>query len=164
AERRGHTLTSSDPAVHTRLRKLISAGFTPRMIGVLDEQVRRRTTQILDAVAEQGECDFVNDVAYALPMHIIADIVGIPDADRPWVFGRTDTCMRANDPMSGLDATDVRAAEVDLFAYAQRLGEEKRRAPTDDVWSLLATVEVDDDEGGRTRLDGVELDMFFLIL
>ena len=164
AERRGHTLTSSDPAVHTRLRKLISAGFTPRMIGVLDEQVRRRTEQILDAAEAAGECEFVQEVAYALPMHIIADIVGIPDADRPWVFGRTDVVMRANDPASGLDADDLRAAEGDLFAYAQRLGEDKRRTPTDDVWSLLATVEVDDDEGGRTRLEGVELDMFFLIL
>ena len=164
AERRGHTLTSSDPKVHTRLRKLISAGFTPRMVGVLDEQVRRRTTEILDAVAERGECDFVGDVAYALPMHIIADIVGIPDADRPWVFGRTDTVMRANDPASGLTAGDLSAAERDLFAYAERLGDEKRQRPTDDVWSVLATVEVDDDEGGRTRLAGVELDMFFLIL
>jgi cytochrome P450 len=150
--------------VHTRLRKLISAGFTPRMIGLLDEQVRRRTAQILDAVEAKGECEFVDEVAYALPMHIIADIVGIPDADRPWVFARTDTCMRANDPVSGVDASDVRAAEVDLFAYAERLGEEKRRRPADDVWSVLATVEVDDDEGGRTRLEGVELDMFFLIL
>jgi cytochrome P450 len=164
AERRGHTLTSSDPAVHTRLRKLISAGFTPRMIGVLDEQVRRRTAQILDAVEAKGECEFVGDVAYALPMHIIADIVGIPDADRPWVFERTDVVMRANDPRSGLEVADLRAAEGDLFTYAERLGEEKRRQPADDVWSLLATVEVDDDDGGSTRLEGVELDMFFLIL
>ena len=73
----------ADPPTHTRLRKLIAAGFTPRMIGRLDDQVRLRTTEILDAVAARdGDVDFVRDVAYQLPMHVIADIVGIPEADR----------------------------------------------------------------------------------
>src|SRR5690606_22585015 len=101
-DRKGVMIVSMDPPEHTRLRKLISAGFTPRMIGALEASIVRRTAQVLDAVAERGECDFVRDVAYALPMHVIADIVGIPDEDREWVFHRTDVVLRWSDPRSGL--------------------------------------------------------------
>jgi cytochrome P450 len=163
-QNRGHSLTSSDPDAHTRLRKLVSAGFTPRMIARLEDQIVARSTQVLDAVAERGECDFVRDVAYLLPMHIIADIVGMPDADRDWVFAQTDRVMRCNDPTFGISLEERAATERELFAYAQRLGEEKRRNPADDVWSLLAAAEIDDPERGRSGLSTVELDMFFLIL
>ena len=77
-EQQSHTLVTADPPNHTRLRKLISAGFTPRMIARLDERIVLWTTRILDDVAERGECDFVRDIAYLLPMHLIADIVGHP--------------------------------------------------------------------------------------
>ena len=88
---RGHTLVSADPPVHTRMRKLISAGFTPRMIRRLDEQVLARTTQVLDAAAAQGTCNYVRDVAYQLTMDDagalvdrwiaagIQDLAGVPD-------------------------------------------------------------------------------------
>jgi cytochrome P450 len=163
--RRGHTLTSSDPEAHTRLRKLVSSGFTPRMIARLEQQIVARTTEILDAVAARGgECDFVRDVAYALPMHLIADIVGMPDADRAWVFAQTDRLMRSGDPRSGITPDERGRIELELFGYAQQLGAEKRRRPADDVWSLLAVAEIDDATRGRSQLSDLELDMFFLIL
>lgn len=161
---RGRSLTSADPAAHTRLRKLISAGFTPRMIGRLEEQIGERTTRILDDAAAAGTCDLVRDIAYLLPMHLIADIVGMPDADRAWVFTQTDRLMRAADPATGISDAERAGIERELFGYATALGEEKRRHPADDVWSVLASAEVDDGEGGRTSLVGLELDLFFLIL
>ena len=164
AARRGQSLTNADAAAHTRLRKLVSSGFTPRMIAGLEEKIAQRTTQILDAVAARGECDLVKDVAYLLPMHMIADIVGMPDDDRAWVFSHTDRLMRSGDPTSGISQSERATIEAELFAYAQRLGEEKRRNPADDVWSLLATAEIHDAEAGTTRLSNLELDMFFLIL
>jgi cytochrome P450 len=163
-EQAGHTLVSADPPTHTRLRKLISQGFTPRMIARLDERIETWATRIVDDVAERGECDFVRDVAYLLPMQLIADIVGIPEADRPWVFARTDTMMRAADPQSSVTEEDHALAQIELFQYASRLGEEKRAHPADDVWSILANAEVDNDAGDRTSLTEHELDMFFLVL
>ena len=77
-ERRGAMIVSMDPPDHTRMRRLISAGFTPRMVARLDALIERRTNQILDAVAERATCDFVPEVAYQLQMHVIAVIVGIP--------------------------------------------------------------------------------------
>src|SRR5262249_10524218 len=150
---------------HTRLRKLIAAGFTPRMIARLDEQVRRRTDAILDdVVAREGAVDFVRDVAYQLPMHIIGDIVGIPEADRPFVFGITDTFMRAGDPTTGVTEADREAKVLQLYQYATALGAEKRANPTDDVWSVLASAEIEDDVGERVRLTDFQLDLFFLVL
>ena len=95
---RGTALIWMDPPDHTRLRKLVSAGFTPRMLRRLDELLVRRADRILDAVAERGEFDFVSEVAYQLPMHVIADIVGIPEDERPYVFELTDRMLKGLDP------------------------------------------------------------------
>jgi cytochrome P450 len=79
----GITLVSADGRAHRRLRGLINRGFTPRMIGRLEEQIRARAAAIVADVVERGACEFVHDVAYPLPMHMIADIVGIPEATAP---------------------------------------------------------------------------------
>lgn len=164
-EQRGHTLVSSDPPGHTRMRKLISAGFTPRLIHRLDEQIAARTTRVLDAAASMSSpCNFVRDVAFQLPMHTIADVMGIPETDRPDVFRWTDTIMAAPDPASGITREEHFLAGAQLYEYARALGEEKRRRPTDDVWSILATAEVEGDDGDVWRLTSSELDQFFLIL
>ena len=164
AARRGHTIVSMDPPEHSRVRRLISAGFTPRMIAELEAHVSRRADQIVNAAAERGTVEFVSEVAYQLPMHVIADIMGIPDEDRPWVFARTDTMLRALDPTSGHDPADRLAAERDLFDYAQRLSAEKRDRPGDDIWTILTQAEVATDDGDPTSLSELELDMFFVIL
>ena len=162
---RGESLVHSDPPTHTRMRKLISAGFTPKMIGRLDDLVVQRTEEVLGAVdARDGEVDFVRDVAYRLPMHIIADIVGIPEADRDHVFGLTDTFMRAGDPQTGISDDDAMAAQVEMYQYAAALGTEKRARPADDVWSILATAEVAAADGTPVQLSQFQLDMFFLVL
>ena len=141
-ERRGLMIVSMDPPDHSRLRKLISAGFTPRMVSELEGSMVRWTARILDGVAARGECDFVRDVAYQLPMHVIADIVGIPEEDRPWVFHHAETMLKGLDPLSGLTPEDRAASERELFLYAQGLGRQKRTNPSDDVWTILSSAEV----------------------
>ena len=158
------TIVSVDPPHHTRVRRLITAGFTPRMIAKLEGLIASRSEKILDDAAAMGTCDFVADIAYPLPMHVIADIVGIPDAERPWVFERTDLALRAGDPSNALTADDELAARIDLFQYARELTDRKRLHPEDDVWTLIANAEITDDDGTQHSLEGVELEMFFLIL
>ncbi|MCU1458352.1 MAG: hypothetical protein JWL73_2444 [Actinomycetia bacterium] len=163
-EHQGHTILTMDPPAHTRIRKLISAGFTPRMIARLDELVTKRTTEVLDAAAAKDTVNFVHDVAYALPMHMISDIIGIPEGDRADVFRWTDVIMRAADPLQDIAPAVLEEAYGSLFAYGASLGEAKRRHPIDDVWSILSTVTVEDDDGRPSRLTPLELDQFFLIL
>src|SRR5262249_7045950 len=119
---------------------------------------------VLDAAAERNDVNFVRDVACQLPMHLISDIMGIPEADRPDVFRWTDLITRAADPLQDISDAEQTAAERALFAYARALGDEKRRNPTDDVWSILTVTEVADHGGRATRLTALEFDQFFLIL
>jgi cytochrome P450 len=163
-EMRGAMLVSMDGREHTRQRRLINAGFTPRMVGRLEEQMRQRAASIVERALERGTCDFVADVAYQLPMHMIADIVGIPVEDRQWLFDLTNKFLQAGDPESGLSARDQLALQLEMFEYGRKLGRDKRARPRDDVWTILSTVEIETDDGGRTALDELELDLFFLLL
>jgi cytochrome P450 len=160
----GKMLVSMDGRDHTRQRRLISAGFTPRMVKLLDVQIRHWAESIVERALELGECDFVAHVAYKLPMNVIADIVGIPPEDREWLFAVTNDILVADAPERGMSTEERIGLQADVFAYAQRLGLEKRADPQDDVWTILSTVEVETDEGASTALTQIELDMFFLLL
>jgi cytochrome P450 len=151
---RGVMFVTKEPPEYNRIRRLISAGFTPRMVGRLEQQIAERTERILDGAAARRKLDFVSEIAYQLPMHVIADIVGIPEGDRPKVFALTDFLMRATDPFQDISLAERRKAEAELFSYARGLSAAKRRSPTDDVWSILACGE----------LDEFELDLFFMVL
>jgi cytochrome P450 len=164
SELRGTMLVSMDGSDHVRMRRLINAGFTPRMIRKLDERTRAWAVSIVDAALEMGTCNFVHDIAYQLPMHMISDIVGIPIEDREWLFALTTDFLRAGDPEWPVSPQEQLSLQVEMFEYAQRLGQAKRSDPQDDIWTILSTVEVEDEDGIRTALTQVELDMFFLLL
>jgi cytochrome P450 len=161
---RGAMLVSMDGRDHNRQRRLISAGFTPRMVGRLEERARHWAVEIVDRALERGTCDFVADVAYQLPMHMIADIVGIPVEDRQWLFNLTTDFLQAGDPEHPVTPEQQLALQVQMFQYAQKLGQQKRTDPQDDVWTILSTVEVEGEDGDRPGLSETELDLFFLLL
>src|SRR4029450_8551599 len=76
------SMISTDPPRHTKLRSVVNRGFTPKMIARAEESVRHRARAIVDAIAPRGQIDFVADVASVLPVEIICDMMGIPEADR----------------------------------------------------------------------------------
>jgi len=162
--REGMRIVSMDPPQHTRLRRLISAGFTPRMVSTLESQAREWAVAILDNAGELGECNFVQEVAYQLPMHMIADIVGIPQSDRTWLFDRVNVLLQSSDPRSYLSPEERTGIQAEMFGYAHQLGEEKRRNPADDVWTTLTQAELEQPDGSRSSLNELELDLFFLVL
>src|SRR5690606_2281060 len=83
-------LISFDPPEHSKLRRLISAGFTPRRVADLEDKIRTRVDGIIDDLADQDSCDLVDDLAVWLPLHVIADLVGVPEEDRTQVFEWTE--------------------------------------------------------------------------
>ncbi|MBW2399379.1 MAG: cytochrome P450 [Deltaproteobacteria bacterium] len=163
-EMSGAMLVSMDGRDHNRQRRLISAGFTPRMVGRIEQQARRWAVSIVDEALERGTCNFVHDVAYQLPMHMIADILGIPVEDRQWLFTLTTDFLQAGDPEHPISQEQQMAIQVEMFQYAQELGRKKRADPQDDIWTILSTVEIETDEGERAALSEIELDFFFLLL
>ena len=160
----GAMLVAMDGKAHQRQRKLISAGFTPRMVGRLETQARTWASSIIDRALELETCNFVHDVAYQLPMHMIADIVGIPVEDREHLFNLTIEFLLAGSPDGDVTLDRHMDVRVELFQYAQKLGQMKLSNPRDDIWTILSTVEIETDEGERVKLSQIELDMFFLLL
>ena len=152
-------MLNMDPPMHTRYRLLVNKGFTPRMIGQLEEQARQRTTDIIDTICERGECDFVTDVAAELPLQVIADLMGVPMEDRHKVFDWSNRMVGNADPEYQSSPEAAMEASMELYAYANQLATEKRANPHDDIMSVLIGAEVDGE-----RLSELDLDMFFLLL
>jgi cholest-4-en-3-one 26-monooxygenase len=149
-------MISLDPPEHTKLRKLISSGFTPRRINDLAAQVKARVDSVIDSVAERGECDLVRDVALWLPLHAIADLVGVPEEDRKQIFEWTETTFGFEAGTTPEQRADAAQA---MFAYADALCAERADDPRDDLMSVLLHAEVDGE-----RLSQMQLAVFFMLL
>lgn len=154
---RGVIMLEMDPPKHTRYRLLVNKGFTPRMIGLLEQALRTRATHIVDQVIEKGEADFVVDIASELPLQAIAEIMGIPQEDRVKLFEWSNRMIGAGDPE--YMSADTGGAMAELFAYSNQLAEKRRADPRDDIVTKLLNAEIDGD-----KLSELEFDMFMLLL
>ncbi|MGZ4785154.1 MAG: cytochrome P450 [Acidimicrobiales bacterium] len=148
-----------DPPRHTRYRRLVNKGFTPRMIGLLETGLRTKSRLILDNVVEQGQCDFVIDISSELPLQAIAELMGVPSEDRHKLFDWTNRMIGIDDPEFQGDRESAGEAAAELYMYANSLAAEKRQQLSDDIISKLLGSEIDGDE-----LTETEFDMFFMLL
>jgi cholest-4-en-3-one 26-monooxygenase len=148
-----------DPPKHTKYRRLVSKGFTPKIVREMEPHVRRLAAAIIDGVAERGECDFVSDLAAELPLMVILELLGVPVEDRRMIFDLSNRLIGFDDPEYAEGIQDSVAASLSMFAYANQLAAERRRAPRDDVVSVLLRAEVDGE-----ALSEVEFNAFFLLL
>jgi cholest-4-en-3-one 26-monooxygenase len=151
-------LIHMDPPRHTKVRKLVNRGFTPRMISRLESGVRDHARAIVDKVAPKGECDFVTGIAAELPLLVIAELLGVPIADRWKLFHWSNRLIGAEDPEYG-SVVDAQLAVMELFQYAGWLAEQRRADPQDDIVSTLVHADVDGE-----RLGGLDFNMFFFLL
>jgi cholest-4-en-3-one 26-monooxygenase len=152
-------MLNMDPPMHTRYRRLVNKGFTPRMMTELEQTARERARAILDKVTPRGECDFVTDVAAELPLQVIADILGVPQTDRHKMFDWSNRMVGSEDPEYAVSDEEAQLASMELFAYAAQLSEVKRAEPGADLISVLSEAEVDGE-----RLSQLEIDLFFMLL
>ena len=152
-------MLNMDPPQHSKYRKLVSQGFTPRMTAQLEPKVRASTTEIIERVAARGECDFVRDVAAELPLQVIADLVGVPQEDRNKVFEWSNRLIGFDDPEFQSAPDEGKMAAAELWMYANQLAEERKREPRNDLVTVLMTGEVDGE-----KLTEAEFDSFFLLL
>ena len=137
---RGLMMLYTDPPRHTRYRRLVSKGFTPRMIGMIEQYLRNRSHLIVDNIIERGQCDFVVDLASELPLQAIADLMGVPQEDRGKLFEWSNQMMSYDDPDYD-DQPDVAAAEI--LAYFMAMAEDRKANPRDDLVTKLITADID---------------------
>jgi len=158
-EMAGNMMLFMDPPDHTRYRKLVNRGFTPRMIGALEPHVRELTVGIVEAALAKRECDFVVDVAAELPLEVIAELLGVPREDRHKLFDWSNRMVGSEDPEYQVSEEHVTEAQIEMFMYAQALAEKRRAEPQDDIVTTLLTSEIDGDS-----LSEMDFNLFFMLL
>jgi cholest-4-en-3-one 26-monooxygenase len=133
-------LLNMDPPTHTKLRGIVSRGFTPRAINGLRAALNARAERIVEEASAKGGGDFVTDVACELPLQAIAELIGIPQDDRGKIFAWSNEMISYDDPE--FDGDPMTAA-AELLGYAWQLAEDRRNRPTDDIVTKLVQADVD---------------------
>lgn len=140
---RTQTMLGSDPPLHTRLRKLVSKAFTPRMVEGLLPRIQEIVDERLDAIQEAGRMDIIQDLAYPLPVIVIAEMLGIPPQDRDqFKLWSDEIVLTLNGPLTSPDMLEsARKSANELTEYFSGVIEERRKEPGDDLISGLIAAE-----------------------
>lgn len=149
-------LLNMDPPDHTKLRGIISRGFTPRAVAALRDKLDERAASIAATARSEGVGDFVTDVACELPLQAIAELLGIPQDDRGKVFEWSNQMVGYDDPDYDVDAHEIAGQ---LLGYAMEMAEDRKACPRDDIVTKLVHADVDG-EG----LSSDEFGFFVLLL
>jgi len=166
------SIISMDDPEHTRQRRLVNKGFTPRMVRQLADHIRELSNEIIDEIAQRGECDFVEDFAIHVPLIVIAELMGLDPDQRQKLYRWSDAMMAGDGHLDPEDPVLVAAAEAGgEFAMMCVEMIEQRRADgaSDDIIGIL-THAFDDGAlsagGGGTDpgLSHDELIMFLILL
>jgi cholest-4-en-3-one 26-monooxygenase len=145
-----------DPPQHTKLRGIVSRGFTPRAISNLRETLADRAGQIAATALARGSGDFVTEVACELPLQAIAELLGVPQEDRRKVFDWSNDMVGYDDPEY---VGDPAAAAAELVGYSMAMAEDRRACPRDDIVTKLVHAQVDGD-----NLSADEFGFFVILL
>ena len=159
----GSMIAMDDPR-HVRLRRIVAAGFTPKMMQRLEDSVQLVARDIVDDISERGEVDFVVDVAAKLPLKIVCDLMGIPGSEYQFVFDRTNIILGFGDPEYTADfegdlLTGLITAATDLVGLMNDVAASKSGGDGTDLTSMLMNATVPEDE-----LTPEDIASFFILL
>jgi len=159
-QRARQLLVNMDAPEHSRIRRHLTAAFTPNAVQALAAGVRRHAESLVDRAVAAGAVDGVADLAAELPLLVLVDLLGMPRADRGLLLTWSNNLVGFDDPEYGGGSVDAyRRTFHEALRYAAELASSRRRRPGDDLASRLATGEV----SGR-RLSDVEFGQLWLLL
>jgi cytochrome P450 len=156
------SIIGMDPPGHTKLRNVISRGFTPRRIGALEAEIRGIAKHYLEPLATRDAFDFEQEFAVKFPMDVISALLGIPEEDRDEYRHKIDQGLE-RDPDGGLDANAISAIDQSQ-GYIAGLIAQRRKQPREDLVTVLAEAEFEDEHGVRRRLSDPECTSFVTLL
>jgi hypothetical protein len=133
-----------DAPRHTRMRALVSRGFTPRRVAELEPRVRALAAEHLGAVAGAGRCDFIRDFAGKLPMDVISELLGVPEEDRAQLRTWADLVVHRDEGVQGMPPAATGAA-LRMLQYFNAMLADRRERPRDDLTGALLHAEIDGD-------------------
>jgi cholest-4-en-3-one 26-monooxygenase len=154
------TILNMDPPKHNRYRKLVSKGFTPRMIRMLVEEIERRAAVVVDNVCEKGEVEFVEEIAAQVPVQMICEMIGLEKELWPRIFELSNLLIGSRDDPDYIDDPNIGPnAAAEVYFLCDTVAADRRANPRDDIMTALVQAEVDGE-----RLDDAELNLFFITL
>ena len=156
------SMIDMDPSHHDELRALVNRRFTPKAVGVWEEQVRKVVREVLDGALPKGEFDFVHEIASEIPMQVFAEILGVPQEERREIIEIGDRLLGNKDPeYAHTDGDDAHRhlpfsspAALDMFAFGRRIADERRHTSREDIMSDLVAA----------GLSQREMDVYFVLL
>lgn len=154
------TILNMDPPKHERYRRLVSKGFTPRMIRMLIEDIERRAAAVVDDVCERGQVEFVEEIAGQVPVQMICEMIGLEKELWPRMFEVSNQLVGGrNDPDYQQGGVGPEAAAMEVYMLCDQVAADRRVHPRDDIMTALAQAEIDGE-----RLTDAELNLFFVTL
>lgn len=153
-------MITMDPPLHNAYRKVALPFFTRSAVKKLEGRIRELTTEILDAAAPRGACDFMKDIAAPLPIAVLCEILGVPSADRQKIFDWSNLLVGSLDEDLGVSPENVVPIYMELFAYGQRLVADRRDNPGQDLMTAIAHATMENGEPIPEDL----LNGFFLLM
>jgi cytochrome P450 len=157
------SIIGMDPPQHTRLRNLVSRGFTPKRIAALEKDVRRIAARYLDALRGEPRFDVQQAFSVKLPMDVISVLLGIPEADRDWYRHTVDRGLE-RDPDTGRPSAENIGKLSESRVYVLKLLAERRKQPRQDLISVLAETDYTGPDGRTRRLTDDEVAAFSTLL
>lgn len=152
-------MLNQDPPEHTRLRGIVNKGFTPRVIGRLEDRIAEYADEIVARALDKAEGDFVEMVSAELPLEVIAEIMGAPIEDRAMIFELSNRLIGYDDPEFNTSQQEAVEAAAEMYVYSETMRQQREADPRDDVVTRLTEAEVD-----GQKLEPLEFNLFFLLL
>lgn len=152
----GQVLNMMDDPRHAEIRRLVSSGLTPRMIARVEDDLRSRTSALLDRLQPGVPFDFLVDIAAELPMQMICILMGIPESQRHWLFEAIEPSFDfGGSRKASITRLSVEEASSRMYTFGMELIAAKRAAPTDDMLSVVANAD---------GVSDIEVYLFFNLL
>jgi linalool 8-monooxygenase len=145
------SMISLDPPVHAAYRRMVTPGFVPKRISGMEARIRTRVTRLLDRLAERGQdgsdVEFIDTVAAALPIEVLAELFGVPENDGPKLFEWSNATVGEDDPELRVSDDYMRQCIVEMATYAAGLWQQRVAEPGEDLISMLAHSNIPNAEG-----------------
>lgn len=138
-------LINMDPPQHLKYRRLVRAAFTPKMVDTYEPRFREVARDLVDKAVQDGQCEFVQDIAVDLPLIAICELMGVPLEHRQRLFELTNIMLGMDDPELSTSEEDGMNAAAEMFMMALELAADHRANPKNDIVNTLLTGTVEDE-------------------
>ncbi|MFG1610414.1 cytochrome P450 [Actinoplanes sp. NPDC049265] len=155
----GRMVSVSDGQYHAEVRRVLMKGFTPEALAATGRRVEAAVRGLVADALERPRCDFARDVAAAIPLQAICDLLGVSEADQRFILEHTSSSVGSESPTA--TAVDAWRAKNEILFYFAQLAEQRRAVPVDDVVTMLVQADI---RGRRLASDEIIFNCYSLIL